>query len=81
MQALNLGIVLNIALVQTRVGTFSHWKGSAYANASRNVVFGTMLAQRGLTGPSPVSEGENWLFKAFSHQVYELGALRSTVSR
>ena len=46
-QALNLGIAPNIALGQTRGGVLSHWKGCAYANASRNAVFATMLAQRG----------------------------------
>ena len=72
LEALNLGIVPNIALGQTRVGTLSHWKGCAYANASRNAVFATLLAQRGLTGPSPVFEGESGFFKAVSQEPYEL---------
>jgi 2-methylcitrate dehydratase len=72
LQALNLGIVPNIALGQTRVGTLSHWKGCAYANASRNAVFAGMLAQRGLTGPSPIFEGEHGFFKAVTHEPYEL---------
>jgi 2-methylcitrate dehydratase len=72
LQALNLGIVPNIALGQTRVGTLSHWKGCAYANASRNAVFAVMLAQRGLTGPSPIFEGEHGFFKAVTHTPYEL---------
>jgi len=57
LQALNLGIAPNLALYQTRIGDVSMWKGCAYANASRNAVFATLLAQRGLTGPSPVFEG------------------------
>ena len=72
LEALNLGIVPNIALGQTRLGTLSHWKGCAYANASRNAVFATLLAQRGLTGPSPVFEGESGFFKAVSQEPYEL---------
>jgi 2-methylcitrate dehydratase len=71
-EALNLGIAPNIALGQTRVGTLSHWKGCAYANASRNAVFATMLAQRGLTGPSPIFEGEHGFFQAVSRQPYEM---------
>jgi 2-methylcitrate dehydratase len=71
-EALNLGIAPNIALGQTRVGTLSHWKGCAYANASRNAIFATMLAQRGLTGPSPVFEGEHGFFQAVSREPYEL---------
>jgi 2-methylcitrate dehydratase len=57
LQALNLGIAPNLALYQTRIGDVSMWKGCAYANASRNAVFATLLAQRGLTGPAPVFEG------------------------
>jgi len=57
LQALNLGIAPNLALYQTRIGDVSMWKGCAYANASRNALFATMLAQRGMTGPSPVFEG------------------------
>ncbi|MFQ6026195.1 MAG: MmgE/PrpD family protein [Dehalococcoidia bacterium] len=71
-QALNLGIAPNIALGQTRVGVLSHWKGCAYANASRNAVFATMLAQRGLTGPSPIFEGEYGFFHAVTGEPYEL---------
>ncbi|MCH8745680.1 MAG: MmgE/PrpD family protein [Chloroflexi bacterium] len=74
LQALNLGIAPNIALGQTRVGTLSHWKGCAYANASRNAVFATLLAQRGLTGPSPIFEGEHGFFQAVSRQPYQLEA-------
>ena len=72
LQAVNLGVTPNIALGQTRLGNLSHWKGCAYANASRNAVFATMLAQRGLTGPEPIFEGESGFFKAVSHGAYEL---------
>ena len=57
-QALNIGIASNIALYQTHIGDVSMWKGCAYANASRNAVFATQLAKSGLTGPSPVFEGD-----------------------
>jgi 2-methylcitrate dehydratase len=72
LQALNLGITPNIALGQTRAGVLSHWKGCAYANASRNAVFATLLAHRGLTGPSPVFEGEHGFFQAVTRQPYDL---------
>ena len=71
-QALNLGITPNVALGQTRVGELSHWKGCAYANASRNGVFAALLAQRGLTGPTPVFEGELGFFSAVAKEPYEL---------
>ena len=71
-QALNLGIAPNIALGQTRGGVLSHWKGCAYANASRNAVFAVMLAQRGLTGPAPIFEGEHGFFRAVTQEAYAL---------
>ncbi len=73
-QALNLGIAPNIALGQTRGGVLSHWKGCAYANASRNAVFATMLAQRGMTGPEPIFEGEHGFFRAVTQEPYKLEA-------
>ena len=72
LQALNLGVAPNLALNQTRVGTLSMWKGCAYANASRNAVFATMLASRGLTGPSPIFEGEGGYFKTVTGEPFEL---------
>src|SRR5918996_2855564 len=74
-QALNLGIAANVALYQTRIGHVSMWKGCAYANASRNAVFAAMLAARGMTGPSPVFEGEGGYFKAITRKAFELPIL------
>ena len=71
-QAINLGITPNLALGQTRVGVLSHWKGCAYANASRNAMFAAMLAERGLTGPAPVFEGEHGFFAAVTREPYRL---------
>src|SRR5918999_1181968 len=67
-QAFNLGIAPNIALYQTRIGAVSMWKGCAYANASRNAVFATMLAARGMSGPSPIFEGVGGYFKAVARR-------------
>jgi 2-methylcitrate dehydratase len=71
-QAINLGVAPNIALHQTRAEILSHWKGCAYANASRNAIFATLLAERGLTGPAPIFEGENGFFKVVLNGEYEL---------
>ncbi|MGH7254600.1 MAG: MmgE/PrpD family protein, partial [Nitrospirales bacterium] len=57
-QAVNLAGVANIALRQTRVGDLSMWKACAFANAARNGMFAAQLAQMGMTGPSPIFEGE-----------------------
>jgi 2-methylcitrate dehydratase len=66
LQAMNLAGVANIALRQTRVGDLSMWKACAFSNAARNGVFAAMLAQRGMTGPSPIFEGEKGFMKLVS---------------
>jgi len=66
LQAVNLAGVSNIALRQTRVGDLSMWKACAFSNAARNGVFAAMLAQRGMTGPSPIFEGEKGFMKLVS---------------
>jgi 2-methylcitrate dehydratase len=42
----------------TRAGELSMWKGCAFAHAARNGVFAAMLAREGMTGPSPLFEGD-----------------------
>ena len=66
LQAINLAGTPNVALRQTRAGELSEWKGCAFANAARNAVFATMCAAEGLTGPSPLFEGEMGFFKQVS---------------
>ena len=43
---------------ETRAGELSMWKGAAAANAARNAVFATLLAEKGMTGPARPFEGE-----------------------
>jgi 2-methylcitrate dehydratase len=74
-EAFNLGIAPNIALYQTRIGHVSMWKGCAYANASRNAVFATLLAERGMSGPSPIFEGVGGYFKAVTRKPFVLSQL------
>ena len=75
LQALNLNVASNLALYQTRIGDVSMWKGCAYANATRNAMFAVQLAQRGITGPSPVYEGAGGYFNAVTGRPVELEAL------
>jgi 2-methylcitrate dehydratase len=65
-QALNLAIVANLSLQQTRIGEVSMWKACAMANAGRNAVFAALLAKEGLTGPGPIFEGRHGFFKVVS---------------
>src|SRR5689334_13974350 len=66
--AVNLAGVSNIALRQTRVGDLSMWKACAFSNAARNGLFAARLAQVGMTGPSPIFEGEKGFMKLVSGQ-------------
>jgi 2-methylcitrate dehydratase len=74
LHTINLAGVANIALRQTRVGDLSMWKACAFSNAARNGVFAAMLAQQGMTGPSPIFEGEKGFMKLVSGQ-FELQPL------
>jgi len=64
--ALNLAGVANVALRQTRVGDLSMWKACAFSNAARNGVVAAGLAGLGMTGPSPLFEGEKGFMKLVS---------------
>jgi len=74
LHAVNLAGAANVALRQTRVGDLSMWKACAFANAARNAVFAVRLAQQGMTGPSPIFEGEKGFMKLVSGP-FELPAL------
>ena len=58
------GTALN-ALRVTRTGTLSHWKGIAAPFAASAATQATLLAQRGITGPAELFEGN----KGFMHSI------------
>ena len=66
LQAINLAVVANLSLQETRIGEVSMWKACAMANAGRNAVFAASLAKEGLTGPGPIFEGRHGFFKVVS---------------
>ncbi len=55
--AVALAAVPNMAMIQTRKGELSAWKGCAGANAARNGLFAAVLAQEGITGPDMPFDG------------------------
>jgi 2-methylcitrate dehydratase len=65
-EAVNLAINSHITMRQVRAGELSMWKGCSFANAARNGVFSALLAREGMTGPSPIFEGEMGFFKQVS---------------
>lgn len=83
LHAVNLAGVANVALRQTRVGDLSMWKACAFSNAARNGVFAALLAQRGMTGPSPIFEGEKGFMKLVSgpFELPPFAAERGPISR
>ena len=64
--AINLAGITAGALRQTRVGEVSFWKACAFANAARNGIFAAHAAREGMTGPSPVFEGEKGFLNIIS---------------
>jgi len=58
LHALGIAGTTGTALRLTRSGELSMWKGCAFAFAARNGVFAAQLASLGMTGPSPLFEGE-----------------------
>ena len=56
--ALGVAGTTGTALRLTRAGELSMWKGCAFAHAARNGVFAALLAEGGMTGPSPLFEGD-----------------------
>ena len=64
--AVNIALNGHIAMRQVRAGELSMWKGASFSNAARNGVFAAMLAREGMTGPSPIFEGEMGFFKQVS---------------
>ena len=65
-QAVNIALSGHIAMRQVRAGELSMWKGASFANAARNGVFAARLAAEGMTGPSPIFEGEMGFFRQVS---------------
>jgi 2-methylcitrate dehydratase len=65
-ESVNIALNAHIAMRQVRAGELSMWKGASFSNAARNAVFSAMLAKAGMTGPSPIFEGEMGFFKQVS---------------
>jgi len=65
-QAVNISLNSHLAMRQVRAGELSDWKGFSFANAARNAVVSVLLARAGITGPSPVFEGEMGFFSQVS---------------
>ena len=67
--AISLSLNNSISMRQTRAGELSMWKGCTAADAARNGVFASLLASEGMTGPSPIFEGEMGFFAQVSGSI------------
>ncbi len=65
-ESVNLALNSHITMRQVRAGELSMWKGCSFSNAARNAIFSAMLARNGMTGPSPIFEGEMGFWKQVS---------------
>jgi 2-methylcitrate dehydratase len=73
--AVNIAGVAGMGMRQSRVGELSHWKGVAFANAARHGVYAALLARAGMTGPSPIFEGQMGFEKQLGVSLGNVGAL------
>src|SRR5258706_124080 len=64
--AVTIALSGHLAMNQTRLGALSNWKGLAGPDAARNAIFAVQRARAGITGPSPIFEGEAGFFKQVS---------------
>jgi 2-methylcitrate dehydratase len=71
--ALGIAGVAAAAMRQRGVGELSHWMGCAFANAARQGVYAAMLAREGMTGPSPIFEGDKGFEKLVSGKLELVG--------
>ncbi len=70
--AINLATNEAVSLRQSRAGELSMWKGCTAANSARKGLFAALLASEGMTGPSPVFEGEFGFFNVVSKQKFNI---------
>ncbi|MBI5238518.1 MAG: MmgE/PrpD family protein [Deltaproteobacteria bacterium] len=78
--ALGMAGVASPRLRQTRAGEISMWKGCAFADIARNALFYATLAKAGITGPSPVFEGEFGLFKVITGEFVLQGLAKAAAA-
>lgn len=78
--ALGMAGAASPRLRQTRAGEISMWKGCAFADMARNAIFYATLAHAGVTGPSPVFEGEFGLFKVITGEFALKGLAKAAAS-
>jgi 2-methylcitrate dehydratase len=65
-EAVNIALSGHLSMRQTRLGELANWKGLAGPDAARSSVFSAQLARAGITGPSPIFEGDAGFFKLIS---------------
>jgi 2-methylcitrate dehydratase len=73
--AIGIEVGGNTAINQGRVGTLSHWKSFASAEACRKAIFAAQLAQAGMTGPDPVFEGRDGFFNVILREPFQVPKL------
>ncbi|MEJ2108389.1 MAG: MmgE/PrpD family protein [Acidobacteriota bacterium] len=70
--ALGIAVTTGNYLRQTRIGTISSWKASAFAKAARNAVEAALYARAGFSGPSEIISGQHGLIAQITRGEFDL---------
>jgi 2-methylcitrate dehydratase len=70
--ALGIAVTTGNYLRQTRIGTISSWKASAFAKAARNAVEAALYARNGFSGPSDIIAGQHGLIRQITGGEFDL---------
>lgn len=70
--ALGIAVTTGNYLRQTRIGSISHWKAAAFAQAARNAVEAALYAREGMSGPYDIIEGQHGLITQITRGEFAL---------
>lgn len=70
--ALAIAVTTGNYLRQTRIGTISQWKASAFAQAAQNAVRAAVYVKNGFTGPSDIFEGRHGFINQITQGEFDL---------
>jgi 2-methylcitrate dehydratase len=70
--ALGIAVTTGNYLRQTRIGTISNWKASAFAKAAKNAVEAALYVKHGFTGPSDIFTGKHGLIHQVTGEEFDL---------
>lgn len=70
--AIAIAVTTGTYLRQTRIGSISYWKASAFAQAARNAVEAALYAREGMTGPTDIIAGQHGLIEQITRGEFDI---------